>query len=58
MRSTFDNIGAGLAENNQQNGAFAVQISAARTFATDVDDVGDIGEMDSCAVVVATITGL
>src|ERR1700751_2185025 len=49
----FDNIGAGLPENNQQDGTFAVQISSSANILHRVDDVSDIREMDSRAAVVA-----
>src|SRR6266478_8228896 len=43
----LNNIGARLAENDQQDGAFAVQIASGANILYRVDDVSDIREMDS-----------
>src|SRR5260221_12125087 len=53
-----NNVGAGLAEDDEQNGALAVQIAGGADVLYGIDDFGDVGEVDGGAFVVADDDGL
>ncbi len=48
-----DDVGAGLAEDDEHDGALAVQVARGADVLHGIDDVGDIGEANGGAVVVA-----
>ncbi len=47
----LNDVGAGLAENDQHYGALAIQISAGADVLHGVGDVGDVGQVNGRAVV-------
>ena len=53
-----NDVGAGLAEDDEQDGALAVQIAGGADVLHGIDDVGDVGEVDGGAFVVADDDGL
>src|SRR5258707_798469 len=53
-----NDVGTGLAEDDEQNGALAVQIAGGADVLDGIDDVGDVGEVDGGAFVVADDDGL
>ena len=53
-----NDVGAGLAEDDEQNGALAVQVSRGAEVLHGIDDIGDVGEVDGGAFVVADDNGL
>jgi len=49
---SVNDVGAGLAEDGEQNSAFAVQVAGGANVLNGIDDVGDIGEVDRGAFVI------
>ena len=55
----LDDVGAGLAEDDHGDGAFAVQVAGGADVLHRVGNVGDVGEPDGGAVVLyPTMSGL
>ena len=50
---SLDDVGAGLAEDDDGNRALAVQISGGADVLHRVGDLRDVGQADGCAVVIA-----
>ena len=49
----LNDVGAGLAEDDQNDGRLAVEVAGGADVLRGIDDVGDIGEADGGAIVVA-----
>ena len=55
---SVNDVGAGLAEDGEQNSAFAVQVAGGANVLNGIDDVGDIGEVDRGPFVIPDDDGL
>src|SRR6266852_5202617 len=53
-----NDVGTGLAEDDQQNSALAVEVAGGANVLDGIDNIGDIREMDGGAFVIANDDGL